>query len=47
VGDAVGNTTNLTLSWRYQGVKSRNDRHPSSGFSNYQNGIELGVKFFC
>ncbi|MCP9886749.1 hypothetical protein KBY96_02195 [Cyanobium sp. ATX 6A2] len=46
VGYAIGNNTNLNLSWRYLGVKYRNDRNPSSGFSNYQNGIELGLKFF-
>lgn len=46
VGYAIGNNTNLNLSWRYLGVKYRNDRNPSSGFSSYQNGIELGLKFF-
>ena len=46
VGYAVGNNTNLTLSWRYQGVKYRNDRNPSSGTSNCENGIEMGVKIF-
>jgi hypothetical protein len=44
VGDAVGNNTNLTLSWRYQGAKYSNDRNPSSRFSNEYNGIELGKK---
>jgi hypothetical protein len=44
VGDAVGNNTNLTLSWRYQGAKYQNNRQPSSGFSNYLNGIEFGIK---
>jgi len=46
VGYAVGNNTNLTLSWRYQGVKYRNDRNPSSGSSNCENGIEMDVKIF-
>ena len=46
VGDVVGNNTNLTLSWRYQGVKYRNDRNPSSGSSNCENGIEMDVKIF-
>jgi hypothetical protein len=46
LGYAIGNNTNLNLSWRYLGVKYRNDRNPSSGFSNYENGIEVGLKFF-
>lgn len=46
LGYAIGNNTDLNLSWRYLGIKYRNDRNPSSGFSNYENGIELGLKFF-
>jgi hypothetical protein len=46
LGYAIGNNTDLNLSWRYLGMKYRNDRNPSSGFSSYQNGIELGLKFF-
>lgn len=46
LGYAIGNNTDLNLSWRYLGVKYRNDRNPSSGFSSYQNGIELGLKVF-
>ena len=46
LGYAVGTNTNLMLSWRYQGVKYRNDRNPSSGSSNCENGIEMGVKIF-
>ena len=44
MGYGVGNNTNWTLSWWYQGVKYRNDHNPSSGFSNEENGIELGGK---
>jgi len=46
LGYAVGNNTDLNLSWRFLGLRYENDRTPSSGFSNYQNGIELGLKFF-
>jgi hypothetical protein len=46
LGYAVGNNTDINLSWRFLGLRYENDRTPSSGFSSYQNGIELGVKFF-
>jgi hypothetical protein len=46
LGYAVGNNTDINLSWRYLGLRYENDRTPSSGFSSYQNGIELGLKFF-
>jgi len=46
LGYAVGNNTDLNLSWRFLGLRYENDRTPSSGFSSYQNGIELGLKFF-
>ena len=46
IGYAVGNNTDLNLSWRFLGLRYENDRTPSSGFSSYQNGIELGLKFF-
>jgi hypothetical protein len=46
LGYAVGNNTDINLSWRFLGLRYENDRTPSSGFSNYQNGIELGLKFF-
>ena len=46
LGYAVGNNTDINLSWRFLGLRYENDRRPSSGFSNYQNGIELGLKFF-
>ncbi|MCP9888171.1 hypothetical protein KBY96_09560 [Cyanobium sp. ATX 6A2] len=46
LGYAVGDSTHLNLSWRYLGLRYRNDRSPSSGFRIDENGIELGIKFF-
>ena len=46
LGYAVGNNTDINLTWRFLGLRYENDRTPSSGFSSYQNGIELGLKFF-
>ncbi len=46
VGYAIGNTTDLNLSWRYQGIAWSNGADRSTGFTNNQNGIELGLKFF-
>ena len=46
VGYAIGNSTDLTLSWRYLGIRYENDKQPSSGFTSNQNGVELGLKFF-
>lgn len=46
LGYAIGNSTDLNLSWRYFGIDYNNGDTPDSGFTSYQNGIELGVKFF-
>jgi len=46
LGYAVGNNTDLNLSWRYMSLQYQNNKNPDSGFSSYQNGIELGLKFF-
>lgn len=46
LGYALGNNTDINLSWRFLGLRYENDRTPSSGFSSDQNGIELGLKFF-
>jgi hypothetical protein len=46
LGYAIGNNTDLNLSWRYLGLQYQNNKNPDSGFSSYQNGIELGLKFF-
>jgi hypothetical protein len=41
---AVGNSTQLRLSWRYFGINYNNGGSPDNGFSSYQNGLEAGVK---
>ena len=46
VGYALGNNTDLNLSWRYQGIAWSNGADRSTGFTNNQNGIEVGLKFF-
>lgn len=46
VGLAVGNNTDLNLSWRYQGIAYSNGASRSTGYSSDQSGVELGLKFF-
>lgn len=46
LGYAIGNSTDLNLSWRYQGLRWNNGAERSNGFTSDQNGIELGVKFY-
>ena len=46
LGYAIGNSTDLNISWRYFGIDYNNGDTPDSGFTSYQNGIEVGVKFF-
>lgn len=46
VGYAVGNNTDLNLSWRYFGQAFNNGAARANGFTSYQNGIELGLTFF-
>ena len=46
LGYAIGNSTDLNISWRYLGLAYDNGANVSSGFTNYQNGVELGLKFF-
>jgi hypothetical protein len=46
LGYAIGNNTDLNLSWRYFGIDYNNGESPDSGFSSYQNGLEIGLKFF-
>ena len=46
LGYAIGNSTDLNISWRYLGLAYDNGDNVSSGFTNYQNGVELGLKFF-
>lgn len=45
-GYAVGNNTDLNLSWRYQGLRWSNGAERSNGFNLSENGVEVGVKFF-
>ncbi len=46
LGYAIGNSTDLNLSWRYQGLRWNNGAERSNGFTIDQNGIEVGVKFY-
>ncbi len=46
LGYAVGNNTDINISWRYLGIEYDNDKIPQSGFKSTQNGIEVGLKFF-
>jgi len=46
LGYAVGNNTDLNISWRYAGINYNTGATPDSGYSNYRNGLEVGLKFF-
>ncbi|MGB7566137.1 MAG: hypothetical protein WBM08_15465 [Prochlorococcaceae cyanobacterium] len=46
VGYAIGNSTQLNLSWRYLHLQASNGKVPENAYSINQNGIEAGVKFF-
>ncbi len=46
LGYAVGNSTDLNISWRYMGLAYDNGAARSNGFTLYQNGVEVGLKFF-
>ncbi len=46
VGYAIGNSTQLDLSWRYLYLAYDNGETPNSAYTIDQNGIEMGVKFF-
>lgn len=46
VGIALGNNTQLDLSWRYFGLDWNNGADRVTGFSVRQNGFEAGLKFF-
>ena len=46
LGYAIGNNTDLNLSWRYLGIAYGDAANRGNSFSAYQNGVELGVKFF-
>jgi hypothetical protein len=44
VGYAIGNSTQLDLSWRY--LYLARDNGQNTAYTIDQNGIEVGVKFF-
>ena len=46
VGYAIGNSTQLDLSWRYLYLARDNGQTPNAAYTIDQNGIEVGVKFF-
>jgi len=46
LGYAIGNSTDLNISWRYFGIDYNNGDNPDSGFKSQQNGLEIGLKFF-
>ncbi|MCP9804066.1 hypothetical protein KBY75_10860 [Cyanobium sp. T1G-Tous] len=46
LGYAVGNSTDLNISWRYSGINYNTGNTPDSGYSSYRNGFEIGLKFF-
>lgn len=46
LGYAIGNSTDLNVSWRYQGLRWNNGAARSNGFTSDLNGIEAGVKFY-
>lgn len=46
VGYALGNNTNLNVSWRYQGMRWSNGAERPTGFSTSMNGVELGLMLF-
>ncbi|MCP9915647.1 hypothetical protein [Cyanobium sp. ATX 6F1] len=46
VGYAIGNSTQLNLSWRYMHLGGTNGATPENAYNIDQNGIEAGVKFF-
>ena len=46
LGYAIGDDTDLNISWRYMGLKCNNGDAQSNGFVSNLNGIEIGVKVF-
>ena len=46
LGYAVGNNTDLNISWRHAGINYNTGDIPDSGYSSYRNGFEIGLKFF-
>ncbi|MFM7313401.1 MAG: hypothetical protein ACKO0M_09575 [Cyanobium sp.] len=46
VGYAIGNNTDLNLSWRYRSLLYNNGAERANGYASDENGLELGLKFF-
>jgi len=46
LGYAIGNSTQLNLSWRYLHLGGSNGRIPENAYNINQNGVEVGLKFF-
>lgn len=46
LGYAIGNSTQLNLSWRYLHLSGTNGQIPENAYDIDQNGVEVGVKFF-
>ncbi len=46
LGYAIGNSTQLNLSWRYLHLGGSNDQIPENAYNIDQNGVEIGLKFF-
>jgi hypothetical protein len=46
LGYAVGNSTQIDVSWRYLHLAANNGKDPANAYVIGQNGVELGVKFF-
>ncbi len=46
LGYAIGNSTQLNLSWRYLHLSGTNGETPENAYNIDQNGVEVGVKFF-
>lgn len=46
LGYAIGNSTQLDLSWRYLHLDRDNGQEPKDAYLINQNGVELGLKVF-
>jgi hypothetical protein len=46
LGYALGNNTDLNVSWRYAGIAYDNGASRSTGYTSYQDGVEVGLKFY-
>lgn len=46
VGYAIGDSTDLNVSWRYQSLRWNNGAERSNGFTVDQSGVEVGIKLY-